>query len=333
LTWFSMNEPPVCILLATYNGAQFIDEQVESIRAQTFANWKLLVCDDGSIDGTQAKLSHLASQDARIEILPLSGTPSGGAKNNFNRLLVASLDTASNLFFLCDQDDVWRTDKLERQKKYFPQCGCEDKPLLVHSDLEVVDQNMQSIADSMVTYMSLNVNTTLPLNYLLSRNFVTGCGTAINRQLLISALPIPKDAIMHDWWLALVASCEGSLKFIDEPLVRYRQHGANTIGARGLWYLPASWREISKAWRRGTDEFHETFQQAQALRQICEQQKKTPQADYIEKINDYAQLLDAGMVARLRTAALLNVRPGEPWLKLPFWLRLLTAGVNRKKKT
>ena len=104
-------------------------------------------------------------------------------------------------------------------------------PIIVHSDLEVVSEQNTVIAKSLISYQGLEIERNSFPNLVIS-NLVTGCTALINEPLAEKALPIPEKAIMHDWWLALVASAFGKLVYLDIPLVHYRQHGNNTIGAK-----------------------------------------------------------------------------------------------------
>jgi len=105
------------------------------------------------------------------------------------------------------------------------------EPLLVHSDLQVVDAGLKPISSSFMQYQRI-AHEDDGLRTLLLSNFVTGCTCLLNRQLAELALPIPREAIVHDWWLALCAASAGHIGYIAEPLVKYRQHGANVIGAK-----------------------------------------------------------------------------------------------------
>ena len=134
---------------------------------------------------------------------------------------------------LCDQDDIWAKEKLEIQmsemlcaEQKFP-----DSPVLIHSDLKVVDESKSVIAESFIKYQGLEIKRNTFTNVVIS-NLVTGCTSLFNEELARIALPIPNSAIMHDWWLALTASAFGEVVFIDIPLVEYRQHENNTIGAK-----------------------------------------------------------------------------------------------------
>ena len=134
---------------------------------------------------------------------------------------------------LCDQDDIWIEEKLEIQmlEMLSAERKSPDVPVIVHSDLKVVDESKEVIAESFVEYQGLEVERNKFTNIVIS-NLVTGCTTLFNEELAQIALPIPGNAIMHDWWLALIASAFGRVIHIDMPLVEYRQHENNTIGAK-----------------------------------------------------------------------------------------------------
>ncbi len=161
------------------------------------------------------------------------GEPTGSAAGNFSRLLAAS--EAPYVAF-CDQDDVWLPDKLSRSRRAMTaleRSHAAGAPLLVHSDLEVVDDRLGLLSPSFWRYQKLDAATARHLNRLLVQNVVTGCTCLINRSLVERGTPVPAAAIMHDWWLALVACAFGGIGAIPRPTVRYRQHGGNDTGAQG----------------------------------------------------------------------------------------------------
>ncbi len=325
-----MNPTPVCILLATLNGSRYVAAQLESIQNQTYKEWILLVSDDGSEDGTWEKINEFAKNDSRIIVLDRSDVSSGGAKQNFERLINEGLQTESDVFFLCDQDDIWEVNKLQSQFSEFPNQGAEQDALLVHSDLSVVDESLEVINRSMASYMALNMQPPEPFNYLLSRNFVTGCASAANRQLLKEALPFPEEAVMHDWWLALVASISGRICYMNQALVKYRQHGSNTIGASGFWQglNPArNWRE---GWAEGNEWFLATFSQAEALLA-----RKSHQGSWssskLSVLIKYVTLLEGPVRQRISVARELGLRHGSIVVRCIFWLRLLTIRADHPK--
>lgn len=233
-------DDPVDILLATYNGQKFLPELLSSILQQTHKELRIIVRDDGSSDGTCALLDAFAREDARITVLPSAGQL--GAKGNFSRLMEHA---SADYIFFADQDDVWKPEKifllLLRMKEMELVHG-RRMPLLVHSDMQVVDVALKVLDHSFWHYSRLNPYYSRSLNKLLVQNTVTGCSTLINRPLLDIAAPIPDEAIMHDWWLALVAGAFGRIGVEDSPTVLYRQHGHNTIGAQKF----ASWLHIKR---------------------------------------------------------------------------------------
>ena len=228
-----MTEAPVVdILLATWNGDTYLGVQIDSILAQTHTNWRLLIRDDGSSDGTPGIIRHYAAKfPDRIEIVDAEGK-NLGACGNFAALLERS--TADYAMF-CDQDDIWLPEKVEvllakmqdMEGKHGVAC-----PLLVHSDLKVADGDLDVVAPSFWGYQRLNPEKGRFLNRLLIQNTVTGCAMMMNSRLREIALPIHAQARMHDWWIALVAAAFGEIGYVRRPLVLYRQHGGNTLGAK-----------------------------------------------------------------------------------------------------
>jgi glycosyltransferase involved in cell wall biosynthesis len=217
----------ITILLSTYNGAHFLKQQLGSLFAQSYASFEVFVRDDGSQDNTLEIL-----RDYDVKVLP--STINLGSKDSFAALLnYAMTNSDANYFMFCDQDDVWNADKVEKTfaKMKYMEAKYGDIPLLVHTDLEVVDESLNTIASSMWQYEHI-----LPdknsFSRLLIQNTGTGCTIMINRALAEICLTIPSGAIMHDWWLGLVASQFGKVGFLYEPTIKYRQHGENTIGAQ-----------------------------------------------------------------------------------------------------
>ena len=224
--------PKVLILMATYNGERFIGEQLESIAAQTHREWELWVRDDGSSDATLSVVRDFAGRHpGRVRVIEDDEKHLGPCRN-FARLMELALrESDAEYFALSDQDDVWREDKLEVQLDAIRGL-LEDRPALVFSDLEVVDEALRVLHASFWKMARYDPVRGVRIPALLSRNVVTGCTILMNRLLLKQALPVPQEAPIHDWWLALVASVFGSIVHVPRALVQYRQHGSNAIGAR-----------------------------------------------------------------------------------------------------
>lgn len=312
----------ICILLATFNGEKFVAEQVLSIQNQTVQDWVLLVRDDGSSDNTCRILADIAAKDSRIMVLERAGESAASASQNFGRLMEAGLATDSQIFFFCDQDDTWDPTKLWQQVQEFPEHGAEAQPLLVHSDLAVVDKNLGLISSSLMAHMALEPEPERAINALLTRNYVTGCATACNRRLVERAAPLPQQAIMHDWWVALIAASSGSIIFIALPLVNYRQHSSNAVGAAGFWHLLRPTRNLVTAWFTGNDEFVATFIQANALLIRSGEGDQWP-ADTVSFIAQYTELSQQKWYKKICVARNMKLREGNNLLKLTYYLRLL----------
>ena len=220
------------ILLATYNGARYLREQLESLQNQTYNDWILIARDDGSTDGTLEILRNFSARNPG-KLRLIEDTDRGlGAKGNFARLLEHA--TARYVAF-CDQDDVWLPNKLElsmaKMLELENHYGSQT-PLLLHTDLEVVDAELARVAESYWKYQHLWPQSPSHWKRLMVQNTVTGCTALANRSLYLLARPVAIEAIMHDWWLALVASLFGRIEAIDSATVRYRQHGQNDTGAQ-----------------------------------------------------------------------------------------------------
>ena len=253
----------ITVLLAAWNGAAFIEEQLDSILKQSVDDIRILVSDDGSTDETReileryqqeypnrVRLNHRSAE--RREKDKRDGIPA--AAGNFFWLLSCGLlmgerrfdndeyllpissfgDGNGQYFMFSDQDDVWKPHKTERlleeMKRLEAQYGT-GYPILVHSDMEVVDGNLKTIHPSFFKYQKCSPER-IQFSELLVENNITGGAVMINRSLAELLKERPAACLMHDWWMALAASCFGTISCVKEPLYLYRQHGNNTLGAR-----------------------------------------------------------------------------------------------------
>lgn len=227
-----MTDPTIDILLATYNGADHLVAQLDSIAGQTVADWRLIARDDGSGDDTPAILrAFQARHPARTTIVE-DRDGQLGVIGNFARLLrVATADYVA----FCDQDDVWIPAKLALELAKMHDLEGQHgptTPLLVFSDLIVVDADLRTVAPSFWKYQGVRPAQCSALNKVVLGNVVTGCTTLMNRPLVDRSLPIPQQATMHDWWVALVAAAFGHVDYVPQGTVLYRQHDGNVIGAQ-----------------------------------------------------------------------------------------------------
>lgn len=217
----------VTVLLATYNSAPYVEELISSILAQTHKDLRLAVYDDLSADDTVARVR--AFSDPRVKLVT-ADTQSGGAAHNFFRALLGETD---DYLMFADADDVWLPDKVEKtlaRMQAMEQTYGKDIPLLVHTDLAVVDAHLKVIHPSLFTYERLSPRRK-SLKNLLVQNNVTGCTVMINRALRSMVETEPASTVMHDWWLALIAAAFGHIGVVEEATMLYRQHGDNEVGA------------------------------------------------------------------------------------------------------
>lgn len=230
----------VAILLSTYNGQKYLTAQLDSILTQTHNDFIILIRDDGSADNTPQLLEELRVQHPAV--VHLLGSEGGnlGPCAGFACLMDYALTNKNTLglqqayLMFCDQDDVWYKDKIATELALLQKIETEhgaNQPVLVHSDLRVVTKSGAVIADSFTRFQGLDAAKN-KFSQVLVSNKVTGCTALINEALARKSLPVPGQAIMHDWWLGLVASAFGRTGFIDQPLLDYRQHEGNAIGAK-----------------------------------------------------------------------------------------------------
>lgn len=332
------NESPIrpTIVLASYRGAQHIAEQIESIRAQTHRSWSLVIRDDGSDDGTRAIIDREAARDGRIEVLE-DGRGRLGVIENFSSALDQARGRGGDWFALCDQDDIWLPDKLERQiERAVDGPSDPSLPRLIHSDLAVVDADLRPIASSLHALMGIQHESDEPLGVLLIQNFVTGCSCLLNRALLDVALPVPKDSVMVDWWLALCAAATGRIEFEPGPTVLYRQHPANVLGARPLRdAIGATLARTFSLRRHDPTEFRNTLGQALALeRRLSERSTDSSERIEIARsaafVTEYLDLFRSspGRLRRVCALRRRGVRRQNRFLDATLALRLAFVDVG-----
>lgn len=219
----------IIILLSTYNGEKYLKEQLDSLFSQTYQNFKIIARDDGNIDNT---IEILKSYNIKI----LDSKENLGAKRSFADLLnYAVVNSDGEYFMFCDQDDVWKNDKVEKTLAKMQEMERKfgDIPILLHTDLEVTDERLNTINSSFMDFQKIDPMKN-KFHNLLIQNTITGCTMMINRKLAQICLPIPDGAIMHDWWIGLTASKFGKIGYLNETTIKYRQHASNTIGAKGF---------------------------------------------------------------------------------------------------
>ncbi|BCK88829.1 hypothetical protein MIZ01_2635 [Sideroxyarcus emersonii] len=317
--------------MATYNGSRYIDEQIESIRAQSYPDWTLYVRDDGSRDDTVQKIEQIERTDNRVRLMR-DKLGNQGAAGNFSILMQTAVEENAGYLFFADQDDVWYPEKLAVMLDALRQLELKqgtETPLLVHSDLLLVDEALRPIADSFVTYSGLSP-AKLNLGVLLCENQVTGCASAINRSLLELATPIPREALMHDWWLALLASSTGKIEFISRPLAMYRQHAGNVLGATSYWQRIGRFLFSLRQWKVQMTRIRDSLMQAAVLEQRVRTRGMKLPLSTQQKIDAYANILNVRRLNRIGTLRAQSI--GRSALGARWAHNLLIGAMARKQE-
>lgn len=220
------NKEIIDIILPTYNGEKYLKQQIDSILKQTYKNIKIIISDDASKDSTPEILKQYKEKDDRIEIY-LQEKNMGVVKN-----IEFLLKKVKNPYYmLCDQDDYWLPEKVEKSIETLKRENVD----MVFGDLEVVDENLNTMYESFNDYMLLtrkikkNINDN-KLNYLY--NCVTGCTIIAKKETIKNILPIPNNTkyLIHDHWIGIMVSLNGKVAYMPEKYIKYRQHDNNQVG-------------------------------------------------------------------------------------------------------
>ncbi len=233
-----MKMEKVDIILPVYNGAQYIGELLDSILSQTYSGLRIIIRDDGSSDSSMSILhAYMMKYPEKIRLLKDNLGNLGVVRNVFEIMKYSS----AHYIMLCDQDDVWFKNKIhtlmkciKKKEKEHPQL-----PILIHSEAVITDEQLNIINASFSQYSGLDRRRTQLCN-LLQKNVVQGASAIFNRSLLTKANLLihdkndtKKTIVYHDLWLAVIAAAFGKIYYYSKPLMYYRQHSKNLVGAAG----------------------------------------------------------------------------------------------------
>jgi glycosyltransferase involved in cell wall biosynthesis len=209
--------PTVAVVVATYNGATYLRQQLESIVQQTYKPSQIIIVDDDSLDDTLQVANNFAAHHPEVMVVQ-NETRLGYIKNFEKGMLIA---TASYVA-LSDQDDIWMPHKLET---LLANIGDQ---MLAYSDSELIDANGQLLNQKMSSIKNQLAYHT-PIMYAIGA-WAPGHAMLLKKELVDKAAPFPA-LVTHDFWLGFVATCYSKVVYVNEPLVHYRQHTQNAIGA------------------------------------------------------------------------------------------------------
>lgn len=287
-----MSENPlVHIVLASYNGEKYLSQQLDSIVAQDYENWIVEVCDDGSSDSTLAIVREYMERDRRIT-LHQNEHNLGYVKNFMEGIRRSSAD----YIMLCDQDDIWFPDKISKtwekaQEAQKQQTGGAEAPVLVYSD--AINFDSESGEDRGRFHEMGRLNTKkVDTARLFMENKCIGCTIMVTGAIRSYLRELPEEIRVHDWWLALICSHFGKICYLDEPLLRYRQHAGNMIG--GSSYSSYFKERISKI-REQRQALRDTVIQGKRFYEMYEERMEQKQK---ETAKHFAMLYDRNFLAR-----------------------------------
>ena len=295
------------ILLSCYNGERYLPEQLDSLLGQTFRDFKIAILDDGSADRTPDILQEYRKKYPNIITVETLPHNSGGAKYGFWTLMSSRRD---DYLMLCDQDDVWLPDKVEKTLSCMRELERRfggRTPLAVHTDLMVVDAKLTPLAPSFWQWADIDCSRT-DFRFQLTHAVMTGCTVLYNRALAEYFTGQPRFFVMHDWWVMLTASAFGQVGWLPEPTILYRQHRDNAVGAQNvrslrfrLWqltHLPQLRRKM-----------RESFWQAESFLRCYRSRLAPGQRRLLE---DFCSIMKKRKLGRWRTARRLGIYRGGP---------------------
>ena len=236
----------ISVACCTYNGALFLEDQLESLVGQTRPPDEIVIVDDASRDDTARIVEQFSrSAPAGIAVVFQRNVTNCGVTENFRKAI--SL-TTGELIFLCDQDDVWHSSKIETMCRVFE---TRSDLTLLHSDARLIGGEGGTLSCSLFEALEMTsrerrlIRRGSAFTALLARNLVTGATTALRRSVFDAARPFPNEWV-HDEWLAIIAAAVGNVDYVDSQLIDYRQHSANQIGMRPLT-LNQKFAKLSRA--------------------------------------------------------------------------------------
>ena len=302
----------IAILMSTYNGEAYLKPQLDSLLAQTVADFTLYIRDDGSTDGTCALIRSYSDPRIRFE----QGENLGPAGSFFALLNRAA--QADYLFF-SDQDDVWHPDKLARMLEAArPHKG---EPVMVFSDFEMMDGEGRITAPSYAAYAHLQVEPgEVPLAKILAQPYAFGCASVITGELAKRVQHPPEGIEMHDCWMALTAAAVGRLIYLPEATIAHRFHNANATGRSGQASLMARLRRITKGFSAQAENSALRLRQVRLLLQAHGPALK-PEAEAL--LTRLARAMDRGRLPAVAALAKNKVSRQRALNTLFFYITVL----------
>lgn len=310
----------LAILLATYNGERFLEEMLASLENQTYQQFICYIHDDGSSDGTQETIDKWVQQHPdRYHIL--EGEPLGSAKANFLWMLS---QVEADYYMFADQDDVWLPDKISKSVQALLQIPADaEEPACVFTDMYVVDEELKVISDSFIRYIG-RAPERIELSQLLVENPAAGCTQIFNKPLRKLALQLRdvRCIEMHDIWVLALAATFGKshVEVVDEPLVYYRQHETNEMGAVAKTKAQKLWKNVmqlctGEIWKKKREYIN-------LARDLADQLSKVtglPQ-EQIAFLEEFSRISQKSKWQRIQFYRMHNIKKNHGTLWMYLWV-------------
>ena len=237
-----MNDGTCMIMMACYNGEKYIQKQLDSIINQTYTNWRLIIRDDGSSDGTINILNEYTNKDKRIKVIINNSNKHGAYLNFWTLVDYVKRMTTCDYYFFCDQDDIWKSNKIECMIGESQKVGSPNEPMLIYTDIEVINENDEVVLDSLNQVMGIGKINGYSL--LFSHGFLYGCDLMFTKGLLeiTPAISLDNpwiDIMSHDNYFGKVALLKGKIVYIDKVGIQYRRHDSNVTGNYNMKLSPS----------------------------------------------------------------------------------------------
>lgn len=258
----------ISVALATYNGSRYINELLNSLKTQTKVPNEVIICDDCSQDNTLEIVNDFVKNNS-LALAVFENEQNLGFKANFKKTV---LKCSGDIIFLCDQDDVWATDKIKIMTEFFKS---HNDCLALASSFCLTDENGEEIKNTLkgANYGLIGKNikdenyTKISLKTVLHSNIAPGCAVAVRKSLAKEFCKKSKSILPHDWELCLAAAAKDGLYFLNKKLVNYRQHQNNTLGFSG----------------KNQNREENALEKYSAVNEICKYSDKSALKTFLEK--------------------------------------------------
>lgn len=279
----------ICIIMAVYNGEDYLAEQIDSLLNNSCQNFTLHIFNDHSQDRSEIIIDEYAGKYPD-KIFAHHHSENHGVIRNF---LEGTQIMNADYYMFCDQDDVWMPDKIKRSLEAMEQLEASvgDQPCIVFGDAKMVGRDLQELAPSFQQQSGYRTDALDPA-HILMENKLNGCTILFNRSLQQLLTVFPPEIRMHDWWIALIGSFFGKIYYLDQPLLLYRQHEKNVVG--GSNFISYIQNRLSHL-RRQRKTLYDTCAQAAAFGKVyqdklsAEQQKLIQAFATLPKTNWFAR--------------------------------------------